>query len=234
MKNLKSISALFMLMLVASCHQSSETSLNGGSGIGGADAWVVPGVGTEYVFTFEVSGDSGSPVIDTIIYTIVSTGQQVGGKSNVVRFLTSGSGQSPSSHFYAIESNGNFSVGDSITPDSIAWTDYPTGTRQTISDTPTNTVSFGEQSVATDVRSFIGAETLTTAAGNFSTLHVRDAETSVTIDSAVSFHDSEVVMDDYWFAPSIGFFVKSTATSNDNGGPSGFNEEFDIIKYMPK
>jgi hypothetical protein len=223
---------LLLAVFLVSCHQSTETTLNGGGE--GAGPWIIPGVGTEFIFTDTAPGDSAPPVIDTLEYTIASTGQQVGGKSNVVGYLASRSGQSPTSLFYAIESNGNFSSGDSISPDSIAWIDYPTGTQKTILDTPTTTISSGEQTTTTDVRSFIGAENLTTTAGNFYTLHVRETETTLTIDTEVSFHDSEVFVDDYWFAPSIGLFVKITATQNDNGGPSGFNDEFDLIKYLPK
>ncbi len=222
---------LLITIFLVSCHQSTETSLNGG---GSTNGWVVPGVGTEFIYTVTITTDSIVP--DTLEYAVTSTGQQVAGKSNAIRMslFEDGQIQQGQGGAYVIESNGDFSVDDSIAPGDITWKTYPTGSQNTITDPPTDSSSFGEQIITTDVRSFIGSENLTTAAGNFSTLHVREVITTIEIDTTEGFRDSTVDTGDHWFAPSLGFFVKATESETETGRLTVFNIETDLIKYLPQ
>ena len=232
MKHIKILSALLLSILVASCNQGSSTTDNGGS----SGSWMVPGVGTEFVYTTNFPDSVGNPIIDTLEYTVTSTGQQVAGKSNAIRVSLFAAGllQQGQSAAYVIESNDDISLDDSIAPNNITWKTYPTGSHQTITDPPIDSFSFGEQTITTDVRSFIGSGNISTAAGNFSTVQVQEIMTTINIDTSASFSDTSVQTDEYWFAPSIGFLVKQTETETDDGQPSGFNQEFDLIKYLPK
>ncbi len=226
MKAFRIFSSLLLAMLLAGCSQSSETSLNGGSVV-----WANPGAGTEFVYN--LSGFSGTPPFDTI--EISATDQQIGGKTNVTRILGILSGESPRpAGFYAIEANGDISLGDSglTAPDSITWERYPTGSRQTISDTPIVTPVFAEIQTRKDIRYFIGPDTVAVTAGIFSTLHIQEIITTIGVDSRNAISDTAFETNDYWFAPSIGYFVKSTYTETSNGQITSLAGE-DLIKFTP-
>jgi hypothetical protein len=233
MKRLKILVLLLFFCLLASCNQGSSTTDNGG---GSSGSWTIPGVGTEYIYTINVPDSAGNSIADTLEYAVTSTGQEVAGKSNAIRMalLQNGQVQPGQGGAYVIESNGDFSADDSIAPGDIIWKTYPTGSQKTISDPPVDSFSFGTQIITTDVRSFIGSENISTVAGNFSTLHVREVITTIEIDTTEGFSDTSVDTGNHWLAPSTGFFVKATQLDTENGQINGFNFETDLIKYLPK
>jgi hypothetical protein len=198
--------------------------------------WTIPGVGTVYTYAVNEPDSIGLPASDTFQFTVTSTGQQFAGKSNVVRLITTVAGQQSSSGDYAIESNGNISLDDSIAPGDITWTTYPTGSKETITDPTVDSTEFGELTITTDVHSFIASESLTTAAGNFSTLHVREVTKTIDIDTAdFTDNDTSIQTEDDWYAPSIGFLVKETDAETDNSQSNPVDVlDFDLIKYSPK
>jgi hypothetical protein len=235
MNQLRFLLCLFITVLLSSCNQGGSTSINDGGGSAGM--WTIPGVGTVFTYAIIEPDSTGLPSADTFQFVVTATGQQFAGKSNVVRVTTTVAGQPSSDGDYSIESNGDISLDDSVAPGDITWTRYPTGSKQTITDRPTDTTSFGERTITTDAQSFIGPENLTTAAGKFSTLHVQEVTTTIEIDTEAGFNDpndTSIDIQDYWFAPSIGIFVKETDSQTDNGQPDGFNFEADLIKYSPK
>ena len=195
--------------------------------------WTIPGVGTTYVYQLTAPGDTAVEN-DTIVVT--ANGQHVGGKSNVIRIATFVAGQAQQGGFYAIESNGDISLGDYLTsfPDSITWATYPTGSHKT-KTTSVDSFSFSEHIVRSDVLSFIGNERTSTAAGNYSTIHIREVNLQVTADTSSfdPFVDSSSTTQDYWFAPSIGLFAKETEAQTFNG-QNDPSVEFDLIKYVPR
>ncbi len=234
MKHLKLLPALFTLMLVSSCNQGASTSVNGGGSVGG---WITPGIGTTYVYQ-TTSPDTTGTEFDTI--TILKNGQEIGGKTNVISY-SSGSGGNGDTEFYAIESNGDFSVSSGETNDSdgiivpaFVWETYPTGSRKTTPITPTlNTIEFNDHIVQSDIVAFIASEMLSTPAGTFSTLHVR--ETNINIDSSLNGNggSSFSTITDYWFAPSAGFFVRIIINETENGLADP-QEEINLFKFSPK
>ncbi len=140
--------------------------------------------------------------------------------------------------FYNIENNGDISDGDSTTTslgaDTTTWTTYPTASHQPISDPVTDTIESGIHIFRSNVRTYVGAETLTTTAGPFSTLHVR--QTSIDIISGPDSLDcnaSDTSILDRWYAPAIALYVKVTNNGTDDGVTSE-PSEVDLIKYLPK
>src|SRR5665213_1336864 len=150
MKRYRSLAWFLLLVPIASCNQGTDTSLNTGGGSAGM--WTIPGVGTTYVYQLTAPGDTAVEN-DTIVVT--ANGQHVGGKSNVIRIATFVAGQAQQGGFYAIESNGDISLGDYLTsfPDSITWATYPTGSHKT-KTTSVDSFSFSEHIVRSDVLSF--------------------------------------------------------------------------------
>jgi hypothetical protein len=165
------------------------------------------------------------------------TGQHLGGKTNVIDYDENNSG-SVGTSFYNIESNGDISDGNYITDGlgdtTYVWTTFPTGSQQPISDPVTDTIESGIHIFRSNVRTFVGAETLTTIAGPFSTLHVR--QTSIDIISGPDSLDcnaSDTSILDRWYAPAIGLYVKVNSSGTDDGVTSE-PSEVDLIKYLPK
>ena len=175
MKHLPFPSLLLAFFLV-SCSQSSNTSVNNGGG--SAVTWTIPTAGTEYVFQ---STAVGLPNIPPDTAVIVTTGQHLGGKTNVITYADHAGTIGTS--FYNIENNGDISDGNYITDGlgdtTYVWTTFPTGSQQPISDPVTDTTEVGIHIFRSNVRTFVGAETLTTIAGPFSTLHVRQTSINV-------------------------------------------------------
>jgi hypothetical protein len=240
MKLIRIFASLFLIVILASCNQGgSVTSLNDGGGSFGM--WTIPGIGTKYIFQ-STQSDSTSQEFDTL--TILKTGQHLGGKTNVVSYSAGPAGEGDT-EFYNIEQNGDFSESSDATNDSdgvivqrFNWDTLPTGSRKTTQlETPVDTIegqlNDQEHVVESDVVVFVGTENLSTPAGDFSTLHLR--ETFISIDSSLNgnggFSSNEVT--DYWFATSTGFFVKVIDSGTDNGNPD--QQSVDVLfKYEPK
>jgi hypothetical protein len=221
---------LSITVLIASCTHSTDA--NGGGSIG---IWTIPGTGTQYVFR-ELTGDSILTPTDTIQYQVYSTGQTLNGQSNVETLLVTYSNGDVSPQYFAYEPNGdllvNQSNNNSVGP---TWIPASTGSHQVLSSktTDTSNASLGITIVDIDTNSYIGAETLSTAIGNFSTIHIRSAVLHNVFD-LVGDNDTSFDTTDYWFAPSAGFFVKEFEHDNIDNGVSSFNTETDLIKYLPK
>ena len=190
--------------------------------------WTIPGVGTEYILQITQVGSSTS-TFDTL--TVLNVNQHIGGKWNVVSSIIHGQIEAG---FSNIEPNGDYSFGVGG-PILIKWTTFPTGTRQTISDPIVDTFEGSVHLQHSDVRSYIGEENVTTAAGEFSALHIRETRVDIQMTGSDTlarlFSDTEIV--DYWFAPSIGRDVKWIDNLTENGQPQPQREE-DIINYIPE
>lgn len=230
MKRINLLAFTLFLVLLSSCSQSSDTAINGG---GPAVAWTIPSVGTAYVFQSNTP-ISTKPGFDTV--TILQTGQHLGGKTGVIGCEDQDG--SAGTFFYNIEQNGDLSYGDSSIDTTGAytytWKTFPTGSHQPIADPAVDTIESVFHIIRSDVRSFVGAETLATAAGSLSTLHVR--ETAINIVSApdsLDCNENDTGITDTWFAPSLGIYVKVADNGTDDGvvGPQS---EVDLIKYLPK
>ena len=173
-------------------------------------------------------------VFDSVF--ILTTGQHLGGKTNVITYADHAG--TIGTVIYNIEDNGDISDGDPTTTasgaDTIAWTTFPTASHQPISDPVIDTIESSIHIFQSDVRSFVGAETLTTAAGEFATLHVR--ETSIRIvtgPDSLDCNSSDTSIYDKWYAPTIALYVKVINTGTDDGVASE-PSEVDLIKYLPK
>jgi hypothetical protein len=236
MKQIKILAALFLIVILASCNQGGSTSINDGGGSFGM--WTIPGVGTKYILEYTQS-DTSATEFDTI--TVIKTGQHRGGKTNVVSFFSSDNGNNDTS-FYNIEQNGDFSEGSDESDDSdgiilqrFNWSTFPTGSRKTSQlETPLDTTENGEHEVESDVVRFIATANLSTPAGDFSTLHLR--ETRIDSDSSLSSGNdasSSNEVTDYWFATSTGFFVKVIDNETENGNPEPQSGTI-LFKYEPK
>ena len=241
MRHIRILFLLFIAAVFASCNQGGvDNTLN--SGVESAGAWIVPSVGTSYVYSDSVESPNGSvdgsslEGFDTA--TVLRTGQFFGGKSNVIELFDQNEG---GLQFYNYESNGDISEDDSNTTDSagrivktLAWDTYPTGRKQTIVVNPAvDTIEDGERFISSDVREFIGTENITTPAGNFITLHIRETSINDGVapnNSSGTFTDTSSY--DVWFAPSIGYFVKVTDRDINNGSLLG-GYECNLIKYTP-
>jgi hypothetical protein len=226
MKYLNILSALLTLVLVSSCNQGASTSVNGDTGAG---VWMVPAVGTRYVYE---SQGINSPVFDTV--TILATDQHLGGKTGVIGCADHSGGVG--TFFYNIEQNGDISYGDSShsSPSVYTWTTFPTASQKPIGDPVTDTTEGSIHIFKSDVRSFVGTETLTTLAGSFSALHVRETSISIiTGPDSLNCNASDTAITDTWFAPSTGLYVKVVDSGTEDG--QAFNQsEVDLIKYLPK
>jgi hypothetical protein len=213
MKGFQSLLVAATFVSLVGCNQGSDTSLNGGGYVG----WTIPRVGTGYVFQFQPVKDSA--IADTIF--ILGTGERHGSKSNVIRFGKGGNG---GEGFFAIEPNGDFSLGDSSS-DSFTWTTYPTGNRKNISDPKVDTIDFGEHLTRSRVRSYVGTERLTVAGRSLSTVHVRESYRRSSVDTSSFFGDSTTTTTDIWLAPSLSFIVREHYQSTSNGS---IDEVFDV------
>ncbi len=173
-------------------------------------------------------------VFDTV--TILQTGQHLGGKVGVIGCLDRAG--TAGTFFYNIETNGDLSYGDS-TPNAsngftYTWTTFPTGSQKTIAAPVVDTVEAGIPIFRSDVRTFVGTENITTPAGPFSTLHVRETSINVIGNGSTSgCNASDTAITDTWFAPSIGIYVK-IMHNGTNDGQVAPQLEVDLIKYLPK
>jgi hypothetical protein len=207
------------------------TSVNDSSG--NSVFWTIPEIGTEEIYQAVVP-DSVVTVYNTLI--ILATKEHIGEKTNVISYSEGPSAQD--SGFYNIEPNGDISIGDSMLNSSgeysFRWTTFPTGSRQPISDPVIDTTEHGADVFQSDVRTFVDTETITTLAGVFSTLHVREITINI-----ISEPDSDITYENYsditdtWFAPSIGWKVREIDNVTINGKPQS-QSETDLIKFEPK
>ncbi len=226
MKHIQIFSALLLALFFASCSNSSDTTQNGG---GSTVTWTIPTIGTEYVY--QSQGVNGLPFFDTI--SIVQTGQHLGGKTNVITYA-----DEEGTVIYNIEANGDISDGDPTTTahgvDTITWTTFPTATHQPISDPVMDTTEGLIHIFQSDVRTYVGAETLTTTAGQFATLHVRETTIRiVTAPDSLDCNSSDTSVFDKWYAPTISLYVKVINSGTDDGVTSE-PSDVDLIKYLPK
>jgi hypothetical protein len=234
MKHNQILFSLFLLVILASCSQNSSTSLNnsGGNGGGGSTVtWKNPTVGTNFIFETK---ESFGNVFDTT--SIASTGQHLGGKTDVIYYVDHSGGAGTA--FYNIETNGDISYGSynlNSNGDTIyTWETFPTASLLPISDPVEDTIEAGIHIFRSNVRTFVGADSTITSAGTFATLHVR--ATSISIingPDSLSCNASDTDVFDTWFAPSIGLQVK-VIDSGTNDGQASTPTEVDLIKYEPK
>ncbi len=241
MKYLRIFSALLIAVLVGLCSQSSETLLNGR--VETVGNWNIPKVGTQYVYQFRPN-DSAVPIFDT--FTIIKTGQHICGKTNVVVCAVAYRGRVDTA-VYNIESNGDFSLGiasehavDSrghILPQIIyIWKTFPICSRKTVVALPPRDSSdaAGDHFISSDQCTFVGAETLTLPAGEFSTLHARETEMDVetyVVDSQYTYTDTAFT--DIWFVPTIGHYVKWVQHAVMNRRMTS-EANIDLVKYSPQ
>jgi hypothetical protein len=228
MNRLKILASLLPFVLLTSCHQGSDTSPNNGGG--STVTWTIPSVRAKYVFQSSTPGLTKT-VLDTSI--IVTTGQHLGGKTNVITYedLAGTIGTA----FYNIEDNGDISDGDAALGDTtFTWTTFPTASHQPISDPVTDTTEGGIHIFRSNVCTYVGGETLTTLAGSFSTLHVRETSISiVTGPDSLDCNARDTSILDRWYAPTIGLYVKVTNNGTNDGQPFD-QSEVDLVKYLPK
>jgi hypothetical protein len=228
---LSPLSCLLFALVLGSCSQSSNTSLNGNTQ--SAVPWVIPNSGTAFVYELTGINPKVHPV-DTIF--ILTTGQHLGGKTGVIgcedKAGTAGT------FFYNIEENGDISDGDSTTNShgvtTFTWTTFPTGSLKPIADPVIDTVESGIHIFRSNLRTFVDTEQLTTLAGTFSTLHVREVSISINhSNDSLNFNASDTTVMDKWYAPSIGLYAKVVSSGTSNGQPFD-QSETDLIKYLPK
>ncbi len=221
---------LLCAVFLVSCKQTSETTLNGSS-IG---MWAIPNTGTTYVFE-----NTPSTGFDTDV--IVKTGQSLGGKTNVLTYSDHSSDGEIANHYYSIDPNGDFSIGsnegavDSLGNPVFTWQTYPTGSRQPINvEPPFDTIEGDEIEVRTDIISYVDTETLTVAAGTYSTMHIQqvfiDAD-SIPNDPGDSF--SEIESYDLWFAPAIGNYIKTSEVLTENNEAENASV-VELIQYIAR
>jgi hypothetical protein len=235
---------LLLAVFFISCHPVTETTLNGGvsnGGNGNPDAWVVPGLGTTYIYE---DLDPNNLVVQSDTITVTKTGQHVGGKTNVTSLIDQFEGQKDST-FDNVDPNGDFSFGspsslDSLGNETFSWETYPSGSRLAINvfppiDTILNNGSpNGEHAIRSDVKAFVGVENLSIPAGTFSTLHIRETNTSIsTFPNDSLENSSNIETTDIWFAPSAGYYVKYLDIQTANGQTSQ-NDNIQLIKFLPK
>ncbi len=197
MRTFKILVAGLLSAVLISCNHSTETT--GGSSV----AWTTPTPGTMFVYRY--TNRDLTYRFDTLI--IIEVGKNIGGKSNVVR-LKSGN----SSGFYSFEANGDISFGDSSSK-GFSWNTFPTGSRQAISDPLIDTFYGTDHYIKTSVRSFVDAETITEAGMSLSVL--KCSESWRQTSSGGPYTDSSFETTDFWFAPTIGLFAKSSDVSTD-------------------
>src|ERR1017187_3179531 len=97
--------ALLLAALLPSYSQASQTSITGG--VEGVGNWLIPRVGTQYIYQFR---PNDSTVLGYDTFTVITTGQHISGKTNVVVSTVSFKGR-VDTDVYNIESNGDFSLG---------------------------------------------------------------------------------------------------------------------------
>ncbi len=242
MKPVKLFFALLVAVPVGLYRQISETSHNGH--VEKADNWIIPNVGTKYVYEFRPN-DTAAPALDT--FTIIKTGQHVCGKTNVVISTVSFRGRVDTA-VYNIESNGDFSLGiasehavDSmghILPEIIyIRKTFPIYSRKTVVALPPRDSHPMQQATISQhpMNALLSApEMLKTASRNiFDASRKRNRhglwKTSLT-DSLRSYTDSSFT--DIWFAPMIGLYVKwgQHAVMNRRIIPQA---NINLVKYSP-
>jgi hypothetical protein len=225
MKHKQIFVTLFIALLLPSCRQVADNPLNGS-----AVTWAIPTIGTSYVY--QITEQDPAARFDTI--TILQTGQHLGGKTGVVGCLDNAG--TIGTFFYNIEPNGDISYGDSTltSPSTYTWTTFPTASQQPISDPVEDTTESGIHIFRSNVRTFVGAENITTTAGQFSTLHVRQTSISIiTGPDSLDCNASDTALTDTWFAPTVGLYVKVVNSGTEDGQASR-QSEVDLVKYLPK
>jgi hypothetical protein len=221
------IFALCIAVVFTSCSQNSVTTINNS-----AVTWVFPSVGTLFVYQI-TNQDSISPAFDTI--TILNTGLQIKGKTNVTGYVENNG--TVDTALYNIELDGDISYGNSAQyfhPNFI-WQTFPTASHKPISDPLVNIWEGETRTVISDIRTFVGADNITTLGGVFSTLHVKEivAIFDSTIDPSGDYSEKDTVVTDTWFAPEIALYVKVIDNETFGGQPQP-QTETDLIKYEPK
>jgi hypothetical protein len=229
MKHIRIFSAVLFVVLLASCKQASNSDPTVGM-------WTISGAGTVLMYQ---STQQGSNVLGYDTMTILNTGQSIGGKTNVFYL---GSMGRPGYLFYDIEANGDISMADTTVPGlpgslpTLPWLTFPSGSHVPIFDPSLDTLEGAYRYTDTSVRTFIGIENITVPAGSFSTIHVRETDRNFVTrtDSLNPSIDSTIENMDFWFAPSLGFYVKQTYNLlNTDGYDRITQSEVDLIKYIP-
>jgi hypothetical protein len=227
MKCYRSLAWVLLLVPIAACNQGTDTTLNNGGGTSGM--WTIPGVGTMYIYQFPGQGAG----FDTL--KIVSSGEEIGGKPNVARYRVLGS--DTEFHYISYQPNGDISLGDSTNNGFIEWETFPTGSHNPITNgTPLDTFEFGSRVVESDVNSYLRNENLIVAGADFATIHIKNVHKDFEIEiDSTGLTQGYIDTTDYWFAPSIGLYVKvkDLQTPADTTQPQQ-KIEFDLVKYLPR
>jgi hypothetical protein len=210
---------LILLLILASCSNSNDATSS-------VDGWTIPGVGTQFLFVNTFTG--GGIPNDSLGLVVEETDQSNAGVSGVVVMYGSYSSGSSGILDYSIQHNGDFWLADEINNNNLevtGWDPFPTGSH----DTPVGPVvdtSFvaGYRELRTDTNYYIDSEKISTPVGSFSTIRVESRICEKLIYSG----QTEIIYDtlDYWFAPSVGYYVKATVRGVDNYAT-------DLIKYYP-
>jgi hypothetical protein len=199
-----------LLPLLASCTSST------GPLPSGAETWVVPNVGSTFTYDVYATDSLGVPIPglrDTSISTVVQSNFPIGGKTGVVVFQNKSTG-TLDSNFITYEANHNLTaylLSDN-TGQSV-WNTIPVGTggaSGAVSEK--STVHGGVSTVTLDstLITMVGVETLTIKGQSISTKKVTLQSHAVSRDDGVITISINATDLNYYYAPSLGFFVKET------------------------
>jgi hypothetical protein len=196
--------AILLLLGIAACSKNQPAAPPS------TGSTVVPKVGSRFVFqTYEVDTHDiekgGTRGFDTV--TVVQSGLHSGGKSDVLAMRYSRTGELA---YYHYESNGDIAVAydsfDGIWP-AWTWHTFPVGSHARIPGVTADGLSGGDGVVHTDTLSFLADESVNVNGVQIACAKLREeiiafSHTGGAIDSRT------VYQEDYWFAPSLGFFAR--------------------------
>ncbi len=208
---LKKLSAVLILLpLLASCTSSTAPKTPV------VETWIIPNVGSTFTYDVYATDSLGVPIPglrDTSISTVVQANFPIGGKTGVVVYQNKSS-STLDSNFITYEANHNLTAYllSDFTGQSV-WSTIPVGTggaSGAVSEKAT--VHGGVSTVILDstLITMVGVESLTIKGQSVSTKKLTFQSHAVSRDDGVITMTASASDLNYFYAPSLGFFVKES------------------------
>lgn len=196
----------------------------------GTVAWIVPTVGTIYIYQFvNTLPDSIYTTYDTI--TVIAMGLTRLGKTDVFETASR-----TDTALYHVETNNDISTADLNTPDP-QWSLYPTGSHTTLFDPAVDSIrSDGTHIRVTSSRSFVGLESMNVLSSSYSTLHTTEVDSNIAERVRDTSYSITAITTDFWFIPQIGSFGKVRIAESDRStsNSTGYTTLGTLIGYHPQ
>lgn len=200
---LSTLAPILALVTLIGCKSGDPASPPAGTIV------TIPKTGSIFVFdVHQVDTNDqekpGSRTIDTVAF--VQTGLSTGGRKDVkaIRYVRTGELQ-----YLHYASNGDISYSydqfDGIWP-AWTWHTFPLGSKGKLGGVTAEN-NQGGRTVHTDTLIHMGTEEITVAGQALSCIKIREEVVAITYEGSDEI-DRTVYQEDYWFAPTLGFFVR--------------------------